>query len=283
MTKILACIDASAYAASVVNLAAWASKRLALPVELLHVVQRKDAVAQRHDLSGTIGLGAKSELLEELTRLEEADSRLQIERGRVLLATMADRLRADGATAIAPLHRHGGIVETIIEREEDARVVVIGKRGASHEFATDHIGSKIERVVRASAKPVLIASRTVQAPQSVVLAYDGSKPADRALERVANSPLFAGLPVQVVTVGPDDDKHRALLDKARAALSASATVTATILSGKPEDAIAELMNEKPQALLVMGAYGHSPLRTLIVGSTTTTLIRTVHAPVLLVR
>ena len=283
MTKILACIDASAYAASVCDLAAWASKRLDLPVELLHVVQRKDAVAQRHDLSGAIGLGAKSELLEELTRLEEADSRLQIERGRVLLATMADRLRADGATAIAPLHRHGGIVETIIEREEDARVVVIGKRGASHEFATDHIGSKIERVVRASAKPVLIASRTVQAPQSVVLAYDGSKPADRALERVANSPLFAGLPVQVVTVGPDDDKHRALLDKARTALSASATVTATILPGKPEDAIAELMAETPQALLVMGAYGHSPLRTLIVGSTTTTLIRTVHTPVLLVR
>ena len=107
MTKILACIDASAYAASVVDLAAWASKRLDLPVELLHVVQRRDAVAQRHDLSGAIGLGAKSELLEELTRLEEADSRLQVERGRVLLATMVDRLHADGAIAITPLHRHG--------------------------------------------------------------------------------------------------------------------------------------------------------------------------------
>ncbi|SCW95108.1 Universal stress protein family protein, partial [Sphingobium faniae] len=45
MTKILACIDASAYAASVCDLAAWASKRLDLPVELLHVVQR--ALLQR--------------------------------------------------------------------------------------------------------------------------------------------------------------------------------------------------------------------------------------------
>jgi len=32
-----------------------------------------------------------------------------------------------------------------------------------------------------------------------------------------------------------------------------------------------------------GAYGHSPLRTLIVGSTTTAMIRTVHVPVLRVR
>lgn len=36
-------------------------------------------------------------------------------------------------------------------------------------------------------------------------------------------------------------------------------------------------------MLMMGAYGHSPIRTLIVGSTTTTMIRTVHVPVLLVR
>ncbi|QHD69664.1 universal stress protein [Sphingobium yanoikuyae] len=283
MTKILACIDASAYAASVCDLAAWASKRLDLPVELLHVVQRKDAVAQRHDLSGAIGLGAKTDLLEELTKLEEADARLQVERGRILLATMAERLQADGAKAVASLHRHGGIVETILERESDARVVVIGKRGASHEFASDHIGSKIERVVRASAKPVLIASRAVTQPQSVVLAYDGSKAADRALERVANSPLFDGLPVHVVTVGPDDEKHRKLLDNAGAVLAGGPSVELTVVQGKPEDAIAEVVGKTPDALLVMGAYGHSPLRTLIVGSTTTTLIRTVHVPVLLVR
>jgi len=283
MTKILACIDASAYAASVCDLTAWASKRLDLPIELLHVVQRKDAVAQRHDLSGSIGLGAKSDLLEELTKLEEADARLQVERGRILLATMAERLQADGAKAVTPLHRHGGIVETILERESDARVIVIGKRGASHEFASDHIGSKIERVVRASTKPVLIASRAVSEPQAVVLAYDGSKAADRALERVANSPLFDGLPVHVVTVGPDDDKHRKLLDNVGAALADRRSVELTIAQGKAEEVIAEVVGKTPEALLVMGAYGHSPLRTLIVGSTTTTLIRTVHVPVLLVR
>lgn len=283
MTKILACIDASAYAASVCDLAVWASKRLALPVELLHVVQRKDVVAQRRDLSGAIGLGAKTNLLEELIKLEEEDARLQIERGRVLLVTMTEHLRTKGADAVVPLHRHGGIVETILERESDARVIVIGKRGASHEFATDHIGSKIERVVRASAKPVLIASRAINEPQSIVLAYDGSKAAARALERVANSPLFNGLPVHVVTVGPDDDKHRNMMDEARAALLGERGVDLTIAQGKAEEVIAGIVEQTPRSLLVMGAYGHSPFRTLIVGSTTTALIRTVHVPVLLVR
>lgn len=85
MEHVLAGIDASAYADTVCDLASWASRRLTMPVELLHVVQRKNAVAARHDLSGAIGLGVKSDLLEELTRLEETDSRLQIESGRVLL------------------------------------------------------------------------------------------------------------------------------------------------------------------------------------------------------
>src|SRR3546814_3069262 len=104
--------------------------------------------------------------MEELVELEAADAKLQVERGRMLLAAGEKRLREAGAFDVRTLHRHGGIVETILEREEDARVVVIGKRGASHEFANDHIGSQIERVVRASVKPVLIASRQYTEPRS---------------------------------------------------------------------------------------------------------------------
>jgi nucleotide-binding universal stress UspA family protein len=282
MENILACVDSSAYAASVCDLAAWASRRLDRPIELLHIVQRKDAVAERHDLSGAIGLGVKSSLLEELTQLEEADARLQVARGRALLETAKGRLEAAGATRVNVLHRHGGIVETILEREADARVVVIGKRGAGHEFATDHIGSKIERVVRASNKPILIASRATEAPRVAVLAYDGSPASGRALERAANSPLFCDLPVQVLVVGADDSRHRALLDAASGALEGR-DVTTTLRAGKPEDVIADVIGATPGAILMMGAYGHSPLRTLIVGSTTTAMIRTVRAPVLLMR
>lgn len=282
MQHILACIDSSAYAAGVCDLAAWASMRLALPVELLHVVQRKDAVAERRDLSGAIGLGVKSDLLEELTRIEAADARRQVEHGRALLAAGEERLRAGGATEVRLVHRHGGIVETILEREAEARVIVIGKRGASHEFAPDHIGSKIERVVRASARPVIVASRDSQTPQAIVFAYDTSPAAERALERLANSPLFAGLPVHIVMADSEDEAKRRQLASAAAQLDGR-DVTTILKRAKPEPLIAEIVAATPNAMLVMGAYGHSPFRRLIVGSTTTDMIRTVHVPVLLVR
>lgn len=283
MQNVLACIDASTYANSVCDLAAWAAKRLEMPAELLHIVQRKDAVAARGDLSGAIGLGAKTDLMEELVRLEEADARLQVERGRALLAAGEGRLRKSGVADVRILHRHGGIVETILEQETDARVVVIGKRGASHEFATDHIGSKIERVVRASSKPVLIASRVAEEPRTIVFAYDAGPAAGRTLERLVNSPLFTGLPVHIVMADSDNDAHRRALDDAAAQLRIGHDVTSTLQKGKPEQIISDIVAQTPGAMLVMGAYGHSPLRTLIVGSTTTTMIRTVKAPVLLVR
>lgn len=283
MQHVLACIDASAYAPSVCDLAAWASKRLELPVELLHIVQRKDAVAARGDLSGAIGLGAKTALMEELVKLEETDARLQVERGRALLSVGEARLRDAGVTDIRVLHRHGGIVETILEHEADARLVVIGKRGASHEFASGHLGSKIERVVRASAKPVLVCSRVAEEPRNVVFAYDASPAADRALERLVNSPLFTRLPVHIVMADSDSEGHRRALDEAASQLQAGHETTTTLEKGKPESVIADIVAQTPGAILMMGAYGHSPLRTLIVGSTTTAMIRTVRAPVLLVR
>jgi len=283
MQHILACIDASAYANSVCDLAAWASRRLQLPVELLHVVQRRDAVAARHDLSGAIGLGVKTNLMEELVQLEESDARLQVERGRVLLAAAKQRLQEGGVDQVRSLHRHGGIVETILEREADARVVVIGKRGAGHEFASDHIGSKIERVVRASDRPILIASRAVSEPGAIVFAFDTSKSANRALERLVNSPLFTGLPVHIVMADSENAVHRQALDDAAGQLRDSHEVRTTLRQGKPETVIADIVDQTPGAMLMMGAYGHSPLRTLIVGSTTTAMIRTVHVPVLLVR
>jgi nucleotide-binding universal stress UspA family protein len=283
MEHVLACIDASSYADSVCDLAAWSSRRLQMPVELLHVVQRSDAVIARGDLSGAIGLGVKTSLMQELVELEAAEAKLKVERGRALLAAGEKRLREGGAFDVCTLHRHGGIVETILEREKGARVVVIGKRGASHEFATGHIGSKIERVVRASTRPVLVASREFTEPQNIVFAYDASPAADRALGRLVESTLFTGLPVNIVMADTDNEAHRRALNRAAARLGEERVVTTTLEPGKPESLIAGVVEQTPGAMLVMGAFGHSPIRTLIVGSTTTTMIRTVHVPVLLVR
>ena len=284
MKRILACVDASSYASSVCELAAWAATRLSARVELLHVVQRKDAVAARNDLSGAIGLGVKSELLEELAQIDEAEGKLAIGDGRVLLAQAEKLLLAGGVSDVNRLHRHGSVVDTIIEREAEADLVVIGKRGATSEFDSDHIGSRIERVVRASVKPVLIASRKIQPPGILVVALDGSSAALKALDFVVASPLFTGMQLHLVAAGPKGTADKSWFVKAYSkVVDRSPSCIIHIADGGPQQVLGDYMSARRDAILVMGAYGHSALRTLIFGSTTTTVLRTVRAPVLLVR
>ena len=282
MTKLLACIDASLYATSVCDHAAWAAQRLCASVEILHVIQRKDAVTARHDLSGAVGLGAKSALMEELTRIEEEAARLAREQGRTLLAAAEKRLSEAGVSDVTVCHRHGGIVETVIDREADCDLVVIGKRGASADFARGHLGSKVERVVRQSIKPVLVASRSFKPIRRALIAFDGGPSARKAVAFAATSPLFADVELDIVTAGSETEKSRDALRWAREVLGGRAKRSEVVPGDTDEVLIAEA-HASGADLVVMGAYGHSPLRRLIVGSTTTALIRGVTLPVLLFR
>lgn len=284
MSKILACLDTSPYAQSVCDLASWASRRLDLPVDVLHILQRNSAVAKRNDLTGAIGLGVKSELLEELTQIEEAESRIAIQAGRALLKAANEYIRNGGATDVTSVHRHGGIVETILQFEEDSTLLIMGKRGVSAQFARAHLGSKIERVLRSSKKPLLVAPETVGAITRVVVAYDGSTYARRALELAISSPLFRDLELHVVVAGADNKHNQDELDTIRKqADTAGHSATVSLLNGAPEAVIPAYVTDHPDSILVMGAYGHSPLRNLIVGSTTTAMIRVVDRPILLIR
>jgi nucleotide-binding universal stress UspA family protein len=60
-------------------------------------------------------------------------------------------------------------------------------------------------------------------------------------------------------------------------------VSSSIRPGNAEAVIAQYVAANAIDLLVMGAYGHSRIRQLIVGSTTTAMIRTCLIPVLLLR
>ena len=81
-----------------------------------------------------------------------------------------------------------------------------------------------------------------------------------------------------------DEKARYYLGEAIAKLEAAGfAVTSHALPGEPETVIADAIQRENIQLLVMGAHGHSPIRHLILGSTTTTMVRTCQVSVLLFR
>ena len=85
-------------------------------------------------------------------------------------------------------------------------------------------------------------------------------------------------------VGPVNDEASAQLDWAQKVLiNAGFTVRAETRSGEIERTLHAYQKEHGIDLLVMGAYGHSRIRQFLVGSTTTSMLRTTTSPLLLLR
>ena len=280
--RILALVDASPYAESVCRHAAWAAERLGAGVDLLHVLGRREAPAG--DLSGALRLGARTALLGELSALDAERARLSQARGRAILDDARALALAQGAAPVAARLRQGDLLDAVAEVEPDTRAVVIGKRGEAADFARGHLGSNLERVVRASRLPVLVASRAFRPVGRAVVAFDGSASVERALERMAGNPVFSDLEVVLVHAGAETPGLRARLDGAVARLGAGGiAASGEVVPGEPEAVLGRKVEDEGFDLLVMGAYGHSRIRSLVVGSTTTAMIRACRVPVLLYR
>jgi nucleotide-binding universal stress UspA family protein len=284
MQKLIAMVDGSVYSASVCDHAAWISTRSGAAVDLLHVLGRRETSSTPTDLSGNIALGARSALLEELSALDERRARLAQKRGRAILADAEESLKAKGVENVNTKLRNGDIVATIAELEQHADMIVIGKRGEAADFAKLHLGSNLERVARSCSKPILVASRAFKPIRRFVIAFDGGKSSMKAVDHVASSNLFEGLDCRLLTVGLDGPEIRRKQEGAAALLKgAGLTVEATIHPGQADRVIAEFVENNSVDLAVMGAYGHSRIRTLVIGSTTTEMIRSCKIPILLFR
>ena len=280
MTNVIACIDGTDVSTAVSDYAAWASQRLDASLVLLHVLEKSDYPIQS-DLSGNIGLDSREALLQELAELDAKRGKLALEQGRMMLETARQRAVADGVAEPIVHQRHGSLLDSLVAIEPDTRLLVMGKHD---EHLGEHVGSRLETVVRTLQRPILACPAGFTSPQRVMIAFDGSATTHKAVEMVAGSPLFRGLPCHVVMVGADNKENQGQLEWARHTLEAAGFEVETVLQeGDVEGVLCGYRREQDIDMLIMGAYGHSVIRRFLVGSTTTSVIRNALIPVLLLR
>jgi nucleotide-binding universal stress UspA family protein len=131
----------------------------------------------------------------------------------------------------------------------------------------------------------------------IVVGYDGSEPARRALDRAAKLAGY-GTTVTVVSVAPsvyaqglppvadpdDEERARALLDEARDRLTRlHVPVHTRNAIGEPAAMIIETADELNADLIVVGTRNGSALRRLVLGSTSAKVLQNAQSDVLVVR
>jgi len=276
--SILVALDGSQHADSALEHALWLARRLRARVIGLHVL---DIVSIEgsflHDVSGSLGF---EPYLDFSSKMREA---LQ-ERGRVLLDAFTTRCETEGIAhdTVLPM---GIVANEICDHARTADLVVVGHRGVNEQFSTGLLGSTTESVTRKSPKPVLVTPLQFREITRPLLAYDGSQRASAALHAAAELTSALQLPLTVVHVGRDDagEGSRVLTEAQRYLQSYEVAVTAKPLTGPPHQRIVDVLRDGRFDLLFIGAYGHSRIIEMVLGSTTEYVLRNSGAPVFLAR
>lgn len=184
----------------------------------------------------------------------------------------------------------GDPVSLVLREAREADLLVVGQRNP--DDADGFIAAEfVETLLLESGRPVLVvpyAGSFTAPPQRVLVAWSGGRESARALHDAG--PMLAGANVHVLEITSAQPKHWAeetTVGQVARVLNARG-VHATVEEAECPDsdtAVGDLLLSRAADLnadlIVMGAYGHSRLRELVLGGVTRTMLKTMTVPVLM--
>ena len=182
-----------------------------------------------------------------------------------------------------------GIPAEVIVREAVAHdIIVMPRVGYTRASMGDDkaVDPLVSGVIRGSIRPVLVAGKAFPAKGTVgrvMIAFDGSIHAVRSLSVAVELSALAGVECHLVTVAADEGTGREILAPAESFLCHHAVtpVKRVVIGSKPTDMLCDIVSEVGPDILIMGAYGHSPIREMFFGSTTERVLSHCEATVIL--
>lgn len=273
--RILVPTDGSDKAAIGVRYAVSLAKQCGAALVGLYVVDVKllDGPLLR-DISASLGAAPYVNYQGNIAMLLE-------ERGKAALTAFRNECEA-AAVPCETEQMTGMVTRSIVERGGLADLIVLGRSGEHTPWLEGLAGSTTEAVVRRAHQPVLVTARDVFEKGAFVVAYDGSSHARKALQIGAVLAEEWAMHCHVLAVGKE--RAEAWIGEARTYLQThSVAVEYVARDGDPSETIVAYAEECKADLLVMGAYGHTKVRELVVGSTTAYATNHAPCPVLLTR
>lgn len=283
---VLACINGHPPSESVIDYSSWLAKTMNSGLKLFHAIDNQfhDNSA---DLSGSIGLGAREDLLAEIVKIEHEQNKLLQQKSKLILESAKLYAEKSGIKDLKVCLRKGRVLDNILDFKNDLSMAVIGKYGKNHQGMSSKkspIGHKVESIVKKVHLPILIVSEPFIEPKSITLSYDGSVGAIKVLDFLSTNFKGSLINFEVVYFGEDNEKNQKMLLVAKDKLAKSGfKVELKIITESTEDSLPNYLANSKSDILAMGAFGHGVLHDIFVGSFTLKMIQKSSKPILLVR
>ena len=220
------------------------------------------------------------ETVEKMQRLELEDA---ARRAAAVFAEHAGRTTVSTEWRVA----EGDIVRVASEHSRYADLTVL-PQGMDLGFASADLTNLPEELALRVGRPVLVIPRYGSFPKvggRVLVAWNGSREVTRAVHD-ALPLLRRAEQVTVLSIDPDADPERRLpgADVSLHLTRHGVTVQAATIAGADVavgDLLLSYVADHDIDLIVMGAYGHTRLREVVLGGATRTLLRHMTVPVLM--
>ena len=274
LRSILVGLDGSAYSAAAVELGIrWAQHTGAVLVALGIIDAPTICKPQ------PVPLGASAyKVHHDATLLE--DARHKVEQ---LLQDCVQRCTEAGVTCRI-LQDTGLPSEHILLEAQQYDLIMLGQHTFFHFETQDTPDDTLAVVVKQSPCPVVAVPETLPEGRAVLIAYDGSPHATRALHMFQALGLASAYDVHVVCVDAHQEKAHLCVEHAVTFLqwhNVVAQAHALATSESPAHALLQYVHQVQAGLLVMGSSSRSPLREFFGGSVTRTMLRDSPVPLFL--
>ncbi len=276
LRSILIGLDESAYSSEALELGIrWARRFDAILVGLGIVdeptICRREAVP--------IGAGHYKV---ERNEFRLADARVRVE---TILERFVRRCVAEGVRH--EVLEDAGLPDIqIVRQSRQYDLTMLGQQSYFCFETQDWPDETLRKVLRQGSRPVVTVPEDVPHGVSIVVAYDGSPEADRALQTFLALGLAGEDTVHVVSIHADRSAAEGLARQAAGflRLHGVAALPHPLEPTMSEDRMILAKVQELQAhLLVMGAYGRLMWRELVFGSTTTSVLAASPVPIFLCR
>lgn len=181
-----------------------------------------------------------------------------------------------------------GIPGEVISRTGTGHDMVVVSRTGYNRVANtrETVDALVAPVIRNSVRPVLVAGsefRNGAEVRNILVAYDGSTHAARALWVAAELAARPGVHCDLITVAHSEETGWDILAPAEEFLLHHGVEPEkkVFVGSKPSTVICDLVASGEVDIVIMGAYGHSPIREVLFGSTTERILAHCAANVIL--
>ncbi len=271
LRTILAGLDGTADSQSVLDLG-------------IHLARRFDALLVGLAVIDEPGLHGPEEWILGETNYDRELNRKRLQELTVktdqILGAAAVRCANEGV-AFKPLEAVGDPYVEIPRQSHRFDLILLGRETHFQYGFERQTDDTLTRILRSSARPVVVGPRALCLGGSVVVAFDGSLQASRALFAFTTLGLGRDLVSRVISIHPEHRIAAALADMAVQFLVAhdvKAALTAVATSGSPARPILDLTRELNAGMVVMGVCGQPFIRELVLGSVTKTMLQETAVP-----